>query len=266
MELLDAINVHRVNPPEIDVNEYLRRIDFRGTPSVDLITLESLQRSHLTAVPFENIDVFYQVPVHTHLEHSLNKILTRRRGGWCFENNGAFGALLGALGFDVLRLGAAVLLERPNSVITHLALEVKLDVPYLVDVGFGDSFIRPLQLNSRGPQDGGSGVFEFIDSSHGLTMARHDAKGFPEPQYRFKRVAHELAEFDGASDRFQADRTLHWSEKPFATRLLDGGPDRVTLIGNRLKFIRNGVTESSNIEDADWDDVLRQWFGMQRSD
>jgi len=127
-----------------------------------------------------------------------------------------------------------VLLDGPNQVIDHLTLEVVLDKPYLVDVGFGDSFIAPLDLNARGPQDGGSGVFEFIASSQGTTLTRHDSDGVPIPSYRFKRVDRTLADFLPASDHLWSDEELHWQHKPFATRLLGHGADRVTLLKDRL--------------------------------
>jgi N-hydroxyarylamine O-acetyltransferase len=247
----------------MDVARYLDRIGFTADVGHDLASLEALQRAHLSAVPFENLFVYHRLGVRTDAEWSVPKIVDETRGGWCFEANGAFAALLDALGFDVTRLGAAVLLGGPNSVIDHLCIEVMLDEAWLVDVGFGDSFIRPLALNRRGPQDGGSGTFEFIPSPQGLTLTRHDAEGVPEPQYRFKRVAHQLPEFDAVSTHLQEAEDLHWRHKPFATRLIDGGPDRVTLLADRLKVVRDGVLTETPVSDADWDDTLHEWFGMR---
>ncbi len=247
----------------MDVERYLARIDHTGPLGADLATLEALQRAHLTTVPFENLHVHRRLPVGTGTDWSVPKVVERGQGGWCFELNGAFAALLRALGFDVLHLGAAVLLNGPATVIDHLALEVALDEPYLVDVGFGDSFIRPLALNRRGPQDGGSGTFELIDSAQGLTLTRHDDEGVPVPQYRFRRVAHELADFDAASERLQADAEGHFRSKPFATRLLDGGPDRVTLLRDRLKIIRDGVPVETPVAAAEWDETLFRWFALR---
>ena len=187
----------------MDVERYLARIGFDAAVAVDLETLTALQRAHLSTVPFENLHVYHRLGVRTDTDWSIAKIVDQGRGGWCFENNGAFGALLEALGFDVLRLDAAVLLDGPNTVVDHLALEVALDEPWLVDVGFGESFTQPLALNRRGPQPGGNGTYELIDSSQGVTMTLHDAEGVPVPQYRFKRVHHELAEFDSASEHLQ---------------------------------------------------------------
>ncbi len=228
----------------------------------DVDGLEALQRAHMTAVAFENLDVYHRRPVATDLTHSLNKVVNAGRGGWCFELNGAFSALLEALGFDVALLGAAVLLDGPNQVIDHLAIEVRLDQPYLVDVGFGDSCIRPLALNDRSIQDGGSGDFQLLDSPQGVTLAVIDGEGFPVPQYRFRRVNLKLPDFDAASKRLQSDRSLHWSQKPFATRLLDSGPDRVTLLTERLKLRRGAVTEEVPVSPDEWNATLAEWFDM----
>ena len=246
----------------VDTAAYLARIGFDAEPTIDLLTLEALQRAHLTAVPFENLHVATRLGVRTDVAWSVPKIVDEGRGGWCFENNGAFAALLEALGFDVSRLGAAVLLGGPNEVIDHLAIEVRLDEAYLVDVGFGDSFIRPLRLNQAGPQDGGTGTFELIPSSQGTTLTEHE-EGVPSALYRFKRVDRELADFDSVSQRLQTDPELHWSQKPFATRLLDGGPDRVTLLSDRLKIRRAGTWTETPVSETAWESTLLEWFAME---
>ncbi len=245
----------------LNAQRYLDRLGFGDPIGHDLPTLAALQRAHLTAVPFENLHVFHGLGVRTDLAWSVPKVVDQRRGGWCFELNGAFAALLEALGFDVLLLGAAVLLDGPNVVIDHLAIEVALDQPYLVDVGFGDSFIAPLALNRRGEQDGGNGLYELLPSSQGTTLASVD-DGVPTAQYRFKRVAHVLADFDPASNSLQADPALQWRQKPFAARLLEGGPDRVTLLGDRIKFCRAGETKETPVAEHEWEATLIEWFGM----
>lgn len=251
-----------VEEAEVDVDRYLARIGFDGPVRVDLATLEALQRAHLSAVPFENLDVYSGVPVAVGTGWSLPKVVERGRGGWCFELNGAFAALLAALGFRVARLGAAVLLRGPTEVVDHLALEVTLDEPWLVDVGFGDGPARPLALNRRGPQDGLSGRFELLGSPRGTTLYRHEG-GTPGPQYRFKRVSLAQADFEVASRRLQADKALVWHQRAFATRLLDGGPDRVTLMGRSLKQWRDGRLTETPVADGEWDEVLDAWFGFR---
>jgi N-hydroxyarylamine O-acetyltransferase len=224
--------------------------------------LERLQRAHLTAVPFENLDVYHRRGVRTGADWSVPKIVERGRGGWCFELNGAFAALLEELGFTVTRLGATVLGGTEVSDIpTHLSLQVTLDRPYLVDVGFGDSFIRPLPLDGAGPHDGGVGAFGFQVDGDVTTLVAFEG-GAPSPQYRFGPAHYHPPDFDVASRRLQTTPGLRWTESPFATRLLDGGPDRVTLLHDRIKVRRNGTWIEEPVEAGSWDAVLDEWFSL----
>lgn len=245
----------------MDVDEYLEWIGFGGTPTIDVTTLTQLQQLHMTAVPFENLFITQGIRVTTDAEAAVDKIVRQGRGGWCFELNGAFGALLEAIGFEVTRLGAAVLLGGPSTVIDHLTLEVMVDRPYLVDVGFGESFIRPLALNRAGPQDGGTGTYELIGSPQGTTLTKL-VDGVPTPEYRFKRVALRLEDFTPISDSMQVDPELSWRSKPFATRLLDGGPDRVTVRRDVLKIVRDGHVDERTLVGDEWQRELENWFGF----
>lgn len=247
-----------------DVDAYLERLGYEGPTDPRLDTLQALQYAHLVAVPFENLDVVGGVAVSTDVDVTLAK-LVNGRGGWCFENNGAFAWLLEQLGFRVRRLGAAVLLQGAAVLVDHLTLEVELDHPYLVDVGFGDSFVSPLRLDLAGPQHDRRGVFELLGSPQGTTLSEV-VDGVPEARYRFTRVAHTLAEFEPASRRLQADADGHFRTKPFATRLLGRGVDRVTLLGDRLKVIRSGVVEETPVAPQEWDETLDHWFSMRRPD
>jgi N-hydroxyarylamine O-acetyltransferase len=245
----------------VDVERYLARLGFVGEPRVDLETLEALHLAHLTSVPFENLDIVYGGGVPHDQELALDKIVNRGRGGWCFENNGAFAALLSAIGFDVLMLGAAVLSDGPSDQIEHLALEVTLDEVYLADVGFGENFLRPLALNRRGPQDGLDATYEFLPSAKGTTLTRV-VDGVYEPQYRFRRVAHAYDEFAGVAHQLQTDPERSWASKPFATRILNGTPDRVWLLRDRLRLRRGGDETVTPVDDETWDAELMEWFSI----
>lgn len=244
------------------LGRYLDRIGATAPSVLDLASLTVLVRAHLIAVPFENLDVYHQRPVQTSIEWSVPKIVDRKRGGWCFEANGAFAALLRTLGFEVRHIGAAVLVDGPNSTLDHLCLEVRLHQPYLVDVGFGDTFITPLELNSSAEQDGGNGDYQFMASPIGTTLARIVA-GVPEAHYRFKRVSHELADFDPAAEGLANDPDGHFRRGPLATRLLDTTGSRVTLTTNRLVVKNADGSERSSVDvDADaWWSTAAEWFG-----
>lgn len=246
----------------MDQIAYLDRIGLSAPLQPDLVTLERLQRAHLTAVPFENLDVYERREVRTDVEWSVTKVVERRRGGWCFELNGAFAALLSHLGFEVSRLAATVLYGETSPMPTHLAIEVQLDRPYLVDVGFGDSFIRPLPLDSEGPHDGGTGRYGFVFDGGSTTLVSWQDDDTMVPHYRFDRHPHQLSDFEGASTHLRTHPGLQWTRSRFATRLLDGGPDRVTLLSDRLKLRRGDVWEEHPVHADDWERLLAKWFGL----
>lgn len=243
------------------VTAYLNRIGFPGRVTHDAETLEALQRAHLTAVPFENLHVFFRRGVTTGVDRSVPKIIDEGRGGWCYELNGAFADLLEALDFDVTRIGANVLLDGivdPGP--DHLSIRVDLDRPYLVDVGFGDSFIRPLPLDDPGPHDGGTGTFGFTFEE--VTTLLEVAPN-SRPLYRFDHRPHTTSDFDEASRRLQASPERGWTRRPFATRLIDGGPDRVTLLHDSLKIRTAGEWSEEPVTPEQWPQALFDWFGIR---
>jgi N-hydroxyarylamine O-acetyltransferase len=245
-----------------DVNAYLDRIGLDHRPPRDVSGLETLQRAHLTAVPFENLPVYAQRGVGTGLDWSIPKIVLDRRGGWCFELNGAFGALLENLGFQVERRAAVVLLEGDTGEPSHSTILVHLDETYVVDVGFGDSFIRPLRVDLASPQDGGTGEFVVTHKGDTHTVWSLDTDGSLQAQYRFDQQVRSLDDFAPHSHRLQTNPSSRWLREPFATRLLDGGPGRVTLLHDRIKFRREGAWEEYPVARGDWDAMLERWFGL----
>lgn len=247
------------------VERYLARIGLNDAPSIDRDGLEKLQRAHLTHIPFENLHVFHRRGVSTDPHQSITKIVDAARGGWCFELNGGFATLLSALGFTVTRLGATVLIgggpgtgPQPS----HATTRVDLGRPFLVDVGFGDSFIRPLPLDEDGPHDGGTGEYGFTRQDDVITLRFREAGDWVD-QYRFSETPLVPTAFDAANEFLQTSPTTHFTGKPFATRLLDGGPDRVTLVHDRLKLRRNGDWTETPVATQDWPAVLAEWFSME---
>ena len=144
--------ISRLPPPRAEVSAftaldaYLRRIGYDGPCAVDHATLVGIVRAHIAAIPFENVDVLLQRRVSSALPAIYDKLVVRRRGGWCFEQNGLLGWALTALGFPVMRIGGGVMrVERGDAAVgNHLALIVMLDRPWLVDVGFGGSLAEPI--------------------------------------------------------------------------------------------------------------------------
>ncbi|MFV1990924.1 MAG: arylamine N-acetyltransferase [Acidimicrobiales bacterium] len=224
----------------MDVHAYLERIAFPGVPATDLSSLAALQRAHLGSVPFENLHVFHHREVRVDTAWSVSTVLSGR-GGWCFELNGAFSSLLSEIGFAVDRVSASVLLgggstQGPD----HLALIVHLDQPYLVDVGFGASFTRPIAIDSQeevSEEHGSYRVHALGDGQYLLRFCGTDESEFSD-LYRFDTAPVALSAFSKRSHYLANEPALKWSQSPFATRLIPGG--RVTLLRDRIKLRRGG--------------------------
>jgi N-hydroxyarylamine O-acetyltransferase len=139
----------------LELSTYLHRIRFDGIVRPDLAALRAIHRAHQYAIPFENLDVQLRRPVVLDPEASYDKIVRRRRGGWCYEMNGVMGWALKEIGFEVMRISAGVMrvLAGDAQLGNHLCLLVLLDQPYLVDVGFGGSLAEPLPLRASERED-----------------------------------------------------------------------------------------------------------------
>ena len=92
----------------LNVQKYLERISYQGEIQTNLNTLAALHRHHILSIPFENLDIHYGRKIILDLNRIEQKVITHHRGGFCYELNGLFGALLRELGFDVKLLSARV--------------------------------------------------------------------------------------------------------------------------------------------------------------
>src|SRR5687767_7885595 len=143
---------------------YLDRIGVPRPATADLATLRALQRAHLGTVPFENLSIHLDEDIVLRPDALVAKVVDRRRGGFCYELNGAFAALLTAVGYDVTLHSCRVWTGRRFGVpLDHMAVRVQLDdAPYLVDVGFGTFAHHPLRLDVTYPQPDPGGVYEVL--------------------------------------------------------------------------------------------------------
>jgi len=99
----------------MNIDAYLKRINYSGSLEPTVETLRALQVAHLKTVPFENLSIHAKEPIVLEENALFAKIVERRRGGYCYEANGLFAALLRALGFDVAMLAAGVAKKREDS-------------------------------------------------------------------------------------------------------------------------------------------------------
>jgi N-hydroxyarylamine O-acetyltransferase len=263
-----------MTPPTIDVDRYLTRIGWDGErpPAPTLEHLVALQLAHMTTVPFENLHVVAGHPMPTSLDWSVPKVVDERRGGWCFEINGAFGALLAALGYDVALHSAQVWDPSATELgpeLDHLCLIVRVDgVRWLVDAGFGDSSVTPVSLDTADEQVRlpRRARVEHDDAGRILYLEWMHFDEW-EVQYGIDPTPRELADFQPRSDELASGAGGgYFSEKPFATRALGGDGDRVWLSRDRLKVRRGDGHQAPTeapVAAEEWPAVLAEWFGME---
>ncbi|GAB3954213.1 arylamine N-acetyltransferase [Kribbella albertanoniae] len=133
----------------LDIGRTLERLGIDGPVGPDLVSLRRLHHAWATAVTYENLDIQLGRPVSLAPEALADKIITRRRGGFCYEQNYAFAVMLGAVGFEVSIIEAAVdrELRGESAWRNHMQLLVTVDgETWLCDVGLMDGFLSPIRL------------------------------------------------------------------------------------------------------------------------
>jgi N-hydroxyarylamine O-acetyltransferase len=247
----------------LNIPAYLRRLAYGGPLDVSPETLRALHLAHLYTVPFENLDIHLGRPLSLEDAQLFDKVVTRRRGGFCYELNGLFCALLRELGFSVAMLSAEVARHTGgfSPAFDHLALQVDLDEPWLADVGFGNGFRFPLRLKDAGVQPQGGSDYTIVREGGYRVLLRRDRGGDWIPQYRFRLEPHALADF---ADRCHFHRTSpesHFTQGRICTLATPEG--RITLSGKRLiETTADGRMESELGGEAEYAAVLRARFGV----
>ncbi|MBW4717497.1 arylamine N-acetyltransferase family protein [Saccharothrix obliqua] len=231
------------------IDAYLERIGATRSS-----TLVELHERHLRSVPFENLSLHLGEPVTLSPDALVDKVVNRRRGGFCYELNGAFATLLGALGYDVRLLSAKVFNKGVfGPPFDHMALRVG---DQLVDVGFGRFAMRPLDLTSREDQHDPIGVFRLADAPEGDVDVLFDG----EVQYRMELRPRALEEF----------RATCWyqqtaEDSPFlkvATCSIATAHGRITVSGNRLIVTERGERRERELTDAEVIAAHEEHFGV----
>ena len=217
----------------MDINAYLRRINWTDPVSVDATTLRRLHVAHLRAVPFENLSIHWGEPIVLGDDALFEKIVTRRRGGFGPD-------------FD------------------HMILLVRLEQRYLVDVGFGDSFLKPLRLDERGEQIEAHRTYRIAQKNDQFVMTRRDGAGDWMPQYRFTLDAYDYGAYQAMCHYHQTSPQSHFTQQPICSLATADG--RITISG--MKFIttvgRN--REERAIQSAgEREGLLRECFGISRN-
>jgi N-hydroxyarylamine O-acetyltransferase len=242
---------------------YLERIRYAGplVPSAEI--LRALHRAHMLTVPFENLDIHLGRPIVLELPRLYDKIVNQRRGGFCYELNGLFAWLLRELGFRVEMLSARVCSSgEPGPEFDHMALLVQLEQRLLADVGFGDSFIEPLELDDAGEQIQ-RGIAYRIDSSDAEIERMLEQKpGHPwSAVYQFTLQPRQLSEYAEMCVWQQTAQESHFTKKRVCSLATPDG--RVTLSDMKLIVTKNGERQERSLSDDDeYRSTLSKYFGI----
>lgn len=234
---------------------YLSRIGFTDVPAADLTTLRALQRAHLLTVPFENLDLHLGRPITLDIDAMVGKIVDQRRGGFCYELNGSFAALLAAIGFDVTLHEALV--TDTSIRFDHLALVVTIGSDrYLTDVGFGAFSDEPLNAEDREEQRDTAGTFRITQRPDDWLQVT----GGRGPEYRYSLESLVLQDFQPGCS-FHQTPASHFSKSTVCSLRTPEG--RVTLSGLILTETVDGRKATSDLTPADLGAVLADRFGIR---
>jgi N-hydroxyarylamine O-acetyltransferase len=246
----------------VDISAYLRRIAYDGPTVPSAETLRRLHRAHLLAVPFENLDIARGREIVLEEEVFFQKIVVHGRGGFCYELNGLFAALLRNLGFPVVLLSARV----PDAdghrrlEFDHLTLQVEADGLWLADVGFGDCFLEPLRLIEGLEQPQSGAIYRLVREDGRFVVERRDDADW-NILYDFSPIPRELAEFVPMCRYHQTSPASHFTTRHICSRPSAEG--RITLAGMRLIENHQGRRAERMLQsESEYYAILRQRFGV----
>jgi arylamine N-acetyltransferase len=257
----------------LDLNGYFDRINYRGAAEPNLDVLRGLVTAHTSTIPFENLDPMMGVPVDDLSPEALaDKLVHRRRGGYCYEQNGLMGYALAQVGFRVRRLAGRVIWmvppDAPVPAQTHTVLAVSFpgsQGSYLVDVGFGGQTpTSPIRIETGSVQQTALEPYRLEDRGDGLVLQAL-IRGEWVALYEFvTRTAPEI-DLKVGSWFVSTHPSSHFVTGLMVARVIDDA--RVNLAGRELTVHRAGASEKIRLDDAAAVvDTLRDRFGINVAD
>jgi N-hydroxyarylamine O-acetyltransferase len=240
------------------VRAYPDRLGFGQPPPPTIDGLRRLHAAHLERVPFENLSIHLGEPIALEPLVLVTKIVDRRRGGFCYELNGAFATLLRTLGFDVTMLAARVYDgDALGPPFDHMCLRVELEDPWLADVGFGDNFRLPLRLDRRDDQVDDAGTFRIVATGQAELDLLRDGR----PQYRFDLTPRELPDYEPTCRYHQTSPESHFTHNTVCSLATPTG--RVTIRGRTMIVTSDGDRQEHTLTDRELLDAYGRRFGIE---
>jgi N-hydroxyarylamine O-acetyltransferase len=248
----------------LDLASYISRVEFTGELRPSAECLHALHLSHATHVPFENIEVLMRRPVPLDLESLWRKLIVDRRGGYCFEQNALFAAVLEQIGFRVKRLAARVRMGAAGVCPRlHMLLAVETEGrQWLADVGFGgDALLHPVAWLPGETSTQFAWKYRLVEESAEYVLQTWRADGWVD-LYSFTMEEQHAVDYEVANFYTSAH-----PESFFRTQLMvhmPGPAVRVTLVNRRLIERRpDGATEVLLADHAAVLEALATRFGLR---
>ena len=251
--------------PLPDSGKYLERIGMAPNQKPDKDTLGRLVVSHQRSVPFENLDV-YDVGADLLLgvESLYDKVVLRRRGGYCYELNGAFIALLKSLGYECFSVAARVVQNRTCVMpLSHRGTIVTIDgTRYFCDVGFGGPSAQgALLLDETGPQPSGPNVFVIEKGERDIVINRLNG-GKKEPILAFMDMPVDPVDFLALNEYSSKSKNSMFTSARICNLVTETGS--ITLSGNILKIHSGGSTLEKTLKtEKELRAALKENYGIE---
>ncbi|RPH76575.1 MAG: acetyltransferase [Nitrospiraceae bacterium] len=255
------------DPSVIDIRRYASRIKYLGEARPTLEVLFSLQESHLLSVPFENLDIHAGRRIALGERALFEKVVLRKRGGFCYELNGLFHFLLKIVGFNVKLLMGRVYDHNRNSYgpeFDHMLILAEVDgVQWIVDIGFGDFSLHPLRFVLNQPLSDRNGEFvidqfddEYFRVSRYLPEERRSS-----PEYLFSLQERTLGDFSDMCQYHQTSPDSHFTSQRICSMATANG--RITLTDHKL-IVTEGKTRKEIIirDQSDFSEALARYFNI----
>lgn len=252
----------------LDLAAYLARIGVASGSSLraDEATLRRLVWGHVSTIAFENVDVQLGRPIRLDLEAIERKLVGSRRGGYCFEQNALFAAVMVQLGYEVETLAARVRWMRTGPTPrTHMLSRVMLNgEPWIADVGFG-GFVptEPLRLVADREQETPLGTFRFLHGDGFWTLQARLEQGFSD-LYAFTEEPHGPVDYEVMNHY----TSTHPASR-FKTSLIVSRPAadaRHSLLNGEYVIRRGAAATKRVVAPAEVPAVLREVFGLDVPD
>lgn len=252
---------------KLNLNAYFERIGFSGSIAPTVSTLSLLHALHPAAIPFENLDPLLGLPVSLRLADIERKLVLEQRGGYCFEHNLLFLAVLRELDFNVRPIAARVVWSNPEAASappTHMLLAAEIGgSTYIADVGFGGlTLTAPLKLRTDVEEETPHERFRLTGGEPEWRLEAELKSGEWRTLYHFATAEWPEAEYQAANVA-----TSSGPDTPFTRELrvaLSPAGRRLALRGNRFTTYRVGEPAEERLltSVAEMREVLTERFGL----